>query len=387
MLIKKKANINHQGDIFTVLITITVGYAFLLLMPCLIGGLVDQLEFSTKQAGWVASAQMFGMMIGALCSYELIRRFNIHTLLLFCSGLIVLMDIFSGFTITLKSLVFFRLVSGIGAGMTTGVALSTISDMDQPERIFSMLLCFQFVFGAFGLAITPFILDMFGMSAIFFTLAGLSIVVIALILKYPFKSRTIRVIRKYDSKSLNLTVLLTLSSLLIMYIANNALWAYLDRIGVSNGLLVETVGMILGISMLSGIVGGVLAYFIEIKFGRAIPAGIGLTGMIVGTYLLTGQFSKTTFLISACLLNGSLSFTVVYYLGLCAHLDPSGLTLTLANFMIAAGVTLGPFMGTFIIGNNEYGNLFIVSFMGFIICFLMIEGAILTDKFAMKERE
>jgi len=169
---------NPKTEILSITLVITVGYAFLLLMPGLVGGMVDNLGLTTKQAGWVASSQMFGMMLGTLSALGLRRCCPTLTLMISFAGLTALMDFASVFAASAEMLIWVRFASGMAAGVTTGIAAAAIAGMRQPDRAAAIIFAAQFFFGMLGLALLPQIRLFGGMKGAFVFLALLSLLVV-----------------------------------------------------------------------------------------------------------------------------------------------------------------------------------------------------------------
>lgn len=120
-------SINRPMTVGLMIWIITIGYAFLLMLPVLVGGMVDHLKLTIKQAGFVASAQMFGMMMGAFWATFTVNRGNFRKSFLIAIWIVLAADIISALIKTSLALAFIRVVAGIGVGIITGNVASLIS--------------------------------------------------------------------------------------------------------------------------------------------------------------------------------------------------------------------------------------------------------------------
>ncbi len=365
-------DINSPKTTFALVWGVTVGYAFLLIMPVLVGGFVDSLGFSESEAGLIASAQMFGMMLGALTATPLVSRINLRTGIFIGIVVLLLFDVLSVYLKEPTFLSIVRFVNGVGGGFAVGMMASSIAATRNPDRVFALLLVCQYTFAAIGFFILPQLLGHYGMRGAFVFLAILALSVIAILNWFPARTRKTTHESADTGSLLNPTVIFTLLSLLLFYVANNAIWAYLDRIGVSAGIPIEQIGLGLGLSMLLAITAGLLAFFLGLKLGRIIPLAFGILAMIIGTVLLLGEVSSLVYFLSAAIFNFSLIFAVTYYLGFCAELDAAGRVVVLANFTIAAGLALGPAIAALLLDNENYQPVLTTSIGGFIVSLAII---------------
>ena len=365
-------DINSPRTIFALIWGITVGYAFLLIMPALVEGFVSLLGFSEVEAGWVASGQMFGMMIGALLAVPIVTRMNLRKGILI--GIIVMLglEIVSIYTKTPTMLAAVRLLNGIGGGFAVGMIASSVSATRDPDRVFALLLVCQYTLAAIGFFSLPSILAALGMKGAYLMLALLALSVLLMIKSYPDSIQSGEQDEQAAHSLINLPTVLVLFSLLIFYVANNAIWAYLGLIGVSANIPIEKIGLGLGLSMLFGVVAGGSTFWLGLKLGRTIPLVFGLLSMIFGVWLLFGEVSQLAYFASAAIFNFSLIVAVTYYLGFCAILDSIGRVVVLANFIIAAGLALGPAVAASMVDGESYDRVLQASIVGFLVSIVTI---------------
>ena len=109
----------------------------LLVLPGLIGALIDYAGFTESEAGWVASAGFAGNALGAVFAGLRIRHLDPRRLAVV--GLIVL-AIFDAASILVSELpaslfVAFRFFSGFGGAIAYGAVVASIAALANPESL------------------------------------------------------------------------------------------------------------------------------------------------------------------------------------------------------------------------------------------------------------
>jgi hypothetical protein len=286
--------------------------------------------------------------------------------------LLLSMDLASGSAASANALIGLRMVAGIGTGMVAGFGSAGISATRDPDRNFGLVLFSQFLFGAVGLYALPYLLGTISVQGIFYCLAALSCIALPMLHLMPAYAVEEDLGGGKAPSMLRLPVFLALGSLLLFYVFNNAIWAYLDRIGVDAGIPLQTVGLALGVSMFGGIVGAMLSVIISVRFGRFLPISAGFLLFMLFSSLLAFPFGISTYFVATFGLNAALAFLVAYLLGTCASLDSSGRVVVLANIMITLGLAIGPAMAANLLTGGGYSRVIWISVVGAGISLLLI---------------
>ncbi len=372
----REVDVNAKGTIFALVWTLTIVYAFLMFLPGLIGGFIDVLKLTEAQAGYVASSQLLGMLLGSIGANILLRRLNLRLGVLLGVLLLLGMELASASAASAEVLIAIRLIAGVGAGFAAAFGSAGISATANPDKCFGLVLFSQFLLGAVGLYTMPYLLAAIGVSGVFYCLAALTLSALPLMPLMPQKGAAADQGSGEAPSLQSPPVLLTLGSILLFYVFNNAVWAFLDRIGVDAGIPVETVGMALGISMFGGIAGAMLSVFLGVRFGRLVPISLGLLLFMVAIGFLAVPFGIGTYFVATFGLNATLAFAVVYLLGTCARLDSSGRVVVLGNMMIALGLAIGPALAANLLNGGAYSRVLWVSVFGVAVALLLIVGAL-----------
>jgi predicted MFS family arabinose efflux permease len=105
----------------------TAGLFYVNIMAALVSGLVEGLHFTEKQAGLVASANVYGAAFGALIAVFFVRRVSWRrtSVLLLCA--LIMADLLSTLIKNPTAMIAMRLLHGTIGGMLVGTGFSVIA--------------------------------------------------------------------------------------------------------------------------------------------------------------------------------------------------------------------------------------------------------------------
>lgn len=333
----------------------TAGLFYVNIMAALVSGLIDGLHFTEQQAGYVASANVYGAALGALISVFFVRRIAWRPVALALLLALIIADVVSIFITTPGVLIPMRFLHGMIGGMLVGTGFSVIARTKMPDRTFGMLLVVQFSLGGLGVMILPRIVPLFGTAALFGALILFSVVTLAMLpflAEYPAKSPDDANIPKASIKWGPLV--LALSSVLLFQAGNMGLAAYMIELGRAHGLQTGFISTVLGIAAWIGALGSLLVVTFGTRFGRFWPIAIGLLLTVIGNALF--HFSGSTVVYAAANVGTAITwaFVIPYLLGLCAAFDTSGQMAALSGFVSKMGLASGPLVAGFLAGQGDY---------------------------------
>jgi DHA1 family inner membrane transport protein len=340
----------------------TAGLFYVNIMAALVSGLIDGLHFTEQQAGFVASANVYGAAFGALISIFFVKRvaWRRAALLLLCT--LIAADLLSIFVTGLQTLILMRFAHGTIGGMLVGTAFSVIARTAMPDRTFGMLLVVQFGLGGVGVMVLPRLVPLFGTAVLFITLALFSVVTLAMLpflADYPPRV-------KIEGKGPDAPILwkplsLALASVIAFQAGNMALAAYMIELGRGYGLQTGFISTTLGIAAWIGALGSLLVVYFGTRHGRFWPLLIAMVLTVLGNALFHLSASPAIYAGANIATSITWAFVIAYLLGMCAAFDPSGQTAAMAGFVSKLGLATGPLIGSFLIDCGNYTALINVS--------------------------
>lgn len=352
-----------------------VAMAFLTLAPGVVGGLVDDYALTAVQAGQIVAVNLAGMIIGPVLALAtgLTRRIRPAVVGAFVA--MALGHAASASTSSFGALLVMQALAGVGAGLGFAGVSVLAAATSRPPATFGWMIAGQMVFGALGFVGLPWLrsLHATAISLAFALLAAMAAVSLFWLSRLPQSDD--RVPDAVPALHWSWPAGLVSVSLFAHYVANNAVWAYLERIGIDAGLSAGAVGGALGLSMLAGIAGGALAG-IAGRHATAIRCiSTGIIVIVGATVLLFDLDRYSTYLFAAAMSLAAIAFTVPFYFSWLAEFDAAGRWVLTGNLAVGLGLSAGPAIGSQLIGSGRFDHLLTVALAMFAIALALALAA------------
>lgn len=346
----------------------TAGLFYVNIMPAIVDGLIEGLGFTAREAGFVASANVYGAAAGALMVVFFIRRIVWRPAAYVLIAVLILMDGLSTLIAVPQALIAFRFVHGVVGGALVGVGFSVIARTRNPDRTFGVLLVVQFGLGGLGNLLLPRLVPFFGTDVLFQSLIAFSVVTAAMI---PFLP-TYRVeIDTGDARACApiavFPLALVLLSIFLFQAANMGLFAFIIGLGRNAGLDLPFITSTLAASGWIGIVGPVIVIAVYTKYGRMRPLVIAMVLTVIGNWALHFSSNAQLFLAANCGIGITWAFIMPYLLGLTSEFDRSGQMAALGGFASKMGLATGPFVAGLLLGDDNYARLINIAVVALIV--------------------
>ena len=343
----------------------------LLILPTMVGALVDYAGFTESAAGWVASAGFAGGAGAAVVLALRIRHLDPRKLAL--AGLITLAvaDGLSALATQMPLSVFLgmRVVSGIGGATAYAAVMATIAASDMPERGYGVFSVFQFALSAVGLYVLPLVLADIGVIGMYLILAAAAVLAMPL-----FKSVLTRgpAVESSDPV-IEIHMLLRPAAILAMLgiglyeAANTMHFTYAERIGVSFGLADHRIGEILGIATVVGMPAAFGVVWLGNRFGDLLPIMAALLLSIAALVLLMFSTGQGSYTLAMCALGIAWAFGLPYFQSVEARLDPGGSVVVAGGFFTSGGGALGPAVAAMLVGGQGYAGVLLAAIVVYVV--------------------
>lgn len=346
----------------------TAGLFYVNIMAALVDGLIGGAGLTARQAGFVASANVYGAAVGALAAVFIIRRLPWRPTAVAVLLSLIVVDLSSTLLRLPEVLIAVRFLHGFIGGLLVGVAFAVIARTRSPDRTFAMLLVVQFGLGGLGLMFLPRLTPVFGHGVLFLALAAFSAVTLAMI---PFLGayRPAAVATPGSARGVvhwgPLALLFT--AIFLFQAANMGLAAYVIGLGKTSGLKLGFITDTLGAANWIGALGSALVVALGVKFGRAGPLLAGLALTLAGTWAF--HFSDAPWVFLAANIGTAItwSFVIPYLLGMCAAFDSAGQMAALGGFFSKMGLASGPAAAAIIAADGRYGPLIDLAVVGLVL--------------------
>jgi MFS family permease len=344
-----------------------IGPEVFIVQPGFVQGLVVYLGFTDSQAGYTASAEMFGIAATTILLTFIAHRVN-WRIVFSCSLLVMfLANALSTLSGDFEVFTALRFLSGLGAGGLVSLSFAAIGLTDKPDRNFGYLIMWVLIYGALGLMLMPSAYALGGIDTVLwffalFPLAGLAFV------KYLPATGENAVLVEEDAVTLPLNLRgLALLAMLTYFLAQGVVWAYLFLIGLAGNLSEQQVANGLTMSQFAGIAGAFLAAMVGNRFGRSLPLTAGIVGGALCLWFLVGEMEFLVFAIAVCVYNFAWNLTHPYLLAAMASFDRRGRVVVYAVAMQMVGLAVGPGLAASVIDSGRYVNVNILGAALFIL--------------------
>ncbi len=333
-----------------------VGPAAVILMPLIVGGLIDSFNFSEQQAGAVATAEGLGMVCGLLIASTWVRKVTwrraLFAALLAYAALNLLSTTMQGHT----PLMLLRLCTGLAGGSVFAIVVAALGDNREPDRAFGIAQAMQGLLMGVMFVYAPPLMGKLGVFGVFYMMAGLAVLTMLCLTRFPNQGVITLEHQASTSNHASATPLLYLGLFggFVYYLAVFGFWGFIERMGQQAGLDPQTIGNALGVSQIAAIIGALLAAVAAQRFGRTLPILLALIGQLWVLWTLVGQFSSFSFYAGACIYQGLYVMATSYQLGVIATLDNQGKFIVLMTALQGFGASLGPSIAAALLSSSGY---------------------------------
>jgi DHA1 family inner membrane transport protein len=358
----KLFNVNNNYTIASVVICSAVAILGLLIGPLLIGEYVSILDISSAKAGFIISAEMFGLTLGSLIIIIILSK-NWQSIVKISLSLMILGNFLSLYVYEPYIFVFCRFVTGFGAGMLMTMTIQVIGLMRSPDKIYALWTAVQLFLGALAIMFFSTIIQYGGLDAIFVIWIVLTASLYISIKFYPSSREVCPLIDSHDTaykkskkqrsnKSYQLGIL-SLIGLFIYYSGQTGVWVYLERIGTSWVISPEQVASILFFSLIIGILASAIVMLLGDKFGRTLPITFSMIMAALSIIILMQESNIYLFTLATCLFNFAWYFFLPYICSVISTLDNDGRLLTGLSVTFPAALAAGPAIVAILIGQDD----------------------------------
>jgi len=347
------------------------GTIFMMVLPFVVGVMTDQLGFSEADSGRVVMFGMLGLFIVKIVATLSVHKWNLRICICFALSIMALSEILMAFTTTLKMMNMLRFMSGLAVGTLLASLMAYISGFKYSDSIFGITFAGKFTIGAIALFTFPYLIKFAGAKGVFLCLGFMPI--LGLFLMPWFLKKDPRA----EAEHINIPTWSLLSNiksslvflcvaLVLLFIANSALWTYYELIGTKSGIPLERIGLGLSLSMIGGLLGGSLAAWVGTKLIRTVSIALGLVAMAGSVALIIFHINILTYSVSMLIFTIGFSFILPFVFGAASESDHSGRLLAFMAILSTLGSLLGPALASFSVGRDSYMVL-MLGVIGFLI--------------------
>jgi len=352
----------------------TISIMPLLVLPAMVGVLVDESGMSESFAGFSASVNFLGGAAIALVMAFYMHHINLRKFTAVALLAAAVMDVVSAYS-SGHELIFLlaRIAAGVGAGGAYTCIVAAFARYREVDRGYGIFITLQFVVSGIGLYLLPVYATSLGTKGMFLMIAGLEVLALLLVRHLPGKA--VRQ-REEPFKVSELGVMLAPATIFavigfgLFETANTAQFTYVERLGVAIDLADQKIGTALLIASLAGIPGAFIIVLVGDRFGRTGPLALGISISVAGLLGLIFAQGFISYLIACICMGFAWAFCLPFIQGMLALLDRNGTAIAAGASASTIGGAAGPGIAAAIVGNGQYQNVFMTSIGLFVLCLI-----------------
>ena len=356
------------------------GYAVMVGLPVISTSWVENLGFTEVQVGYVTSADLFGLAIGAVIAYFFVATHDRRSMALISGAMAITANLmcvyFQSYEITLA----LRLAAGTAAGVYTGIAVATIGGHSRPAFAFGLEL-FAFAFSqAAELKFLPY-LSIEGMYIAFAATFVFGLLFISWLPRRPANSALDVEVdveasageHHVEHRQVPAYVpWLVLTAVVFTYINIGGYWAYIELATVNTDASPEWVASMLVYTSFFSLIGCLLAVLLSNRFGLSRPLLVSLVFQASIVVMLVFGITNYSVAFSMFAFNFCWIFVDIYQAATVSNVDRSGRYVSLLPAAQGLGNAIGPAMAATILAwGIGYNGVFIMCASASIIAMLV----------------
>jgi predicted MFS family arabinose efflux permease len=343
----------------------TVSYLPLLVLPAMVGVLVDEAVLSESFAGWVASANFVGFSLVALAIAFQMHRVDVRWMATVALAIALVADVVSAYLAApTAAFMLIRVIAGAANGAAQIAALSAVARLDNAERGYGLLITLQFIVAALGCYILPVYSAELGATGMFLLFAACDLLALALARHLPGRAIDGWTGAERGAERSILFATATLLALLgfcMFEVANTAQYTYLGRLGVALAFSDQQIGTALMVASLAGIPGAFTIIVVGKRFGTIGPLAFGIGISILGLVILITSGEFAWYLMAGICLGFAWAFCLPFIQAHLASMDPNGSAIAAGTSAAAIGVAVGPGFAASVVEVGHYEPVFMVA--------------------------
>lgn len=316
--------------------------------------LAREFDLSATRIGWLFAAELGAMTFATIPAFLWLKRVNWRSAALVAGIAFALLNIGSALLHDFAALIVARTLSGLAGGSIMVITLAAGAQTRNQGRTYGLWLTAQFVVGAAGLALLPFLFGRFGIAACYGMMALLMLLALPLTRHFPVGGIEAQAVGGRGlSRTVRTRAAMSFAAIVTFYIGLSGVWSFIGFASEQKGMSQGAGSLLLAIATLIGIVGASLASVIGDRFVRSKPLLLGYALMAGSIVAFASPANLTVFLLATLTFKFTWTFTMPFILATLSALDEKGRLIAGSNLAVGFGLTAGPAVAGQILDANN----------------------------------
>jgi hypothetical protein len=246
-----------------------------------------------------------------------------------------------------------RFIAGLSSGVLVAVLAGTIPLARNPERLTALIILVDSSATMLLYILLPYLITQYGLVGAYGFLSFMTLVLAPLFFLIPAAGPAptplSSAMRSDGGRVAFYSVMLSIGA--------TALWSFTERMGISIGIDLATIGQIFAGSILVGLVGASSAALIGQKLGSFWPVIVSSSIAVLAAVTMPQVNSAVAFIVIFCILQLSQQFSDPFKVGVIARLDTEGRLMGLTAGTGLLGAAFGPFLAGVIVEDGGFHRL------------------------------
>ena len=347
-------DINARSSIFAIIYLAVIGPCLFILQPGYVQGLVEYVGLTESQAGYIASAEVFGIALTTIALIFLTHRFDWRTISMVSLVVAAAGNLLSWNQTDAQLLGAVRFFTGMGSGGIISITFTMAGLTEKTDRNFGAIVFWVLIYGALGLLMMPTVYHSVGMNGLLILFATFNLSGLFFVRALPRSAGHVDVPGKGAQPYSAALTWLTAIAYFVYCIGIGVVWAYLFLVGVEAGIGEQTVASWLTVSQFLGAAGAFLTVVLQKRFGRFVPLNLAIIAGAAAIGLLLRQIDVVIYAVAVCGFNFVWNVAMPYFLAVLADLDFSGRMVMIGVAMQMTGFAMGPAFAAWLLQFGGY---------------------------------
>ena len=342
-----------------------------LILPVYLGALYNDLGLGESQLGLLATIELLGIAVMATTGVYWSTRWDWRRMVTGGLALIILGNIVTYFMladISYNGLLALRFAIGMAAGVLTAVMLAYLAAHPDTERASGFLISAQTALQVGGIYLVPVLIAAPLLGGIFLGAKGvfLAMAIFAAILLISVRAlprsggsqESEAVVSDEHGHGLHAAVVL--ASFVLFFIAQTALWGFLELLGAEAGVPADKTILAITLSTLVAVLGPLVASYFGTRLGQFAPLVTAGVIQFVGlAMLMIVEIDFVALLVALSIFQFGWTMAIPYQYGVIADVDPTHRFIVLVSPASALGLAFGPVIAGVLIESSGYTAMYI----------------------------
>jgi predicted MFS family arabinose efflux permease len=316
-----------------------------MVMPLWVGAVLDHYGLSTSAVGTITALEMGTVALVSLAMAVRVQRFRPLASVVVGLACLTIGNLLSAFVTDAAGLTACRMLVGVGKGIVVTISFSLAAGTRHPTRTFAVLnACYALFSMLFFLTVPP-VIAAAGARGVFLLLSAVVLVSALGLVTYPRRRLEATELAAPSLTSVERFGLIAFGALIMLWIGHNAIWTFVERLGLRVGLSPVEIGQVLSLAAFIAIGGPTLARLIDTRFGQTAPIFVAIIIKALAILALVYLSLEWLFSVLVPVFLFMALFTLPYFMGLLSQADPAGRLTAAASAAMTIGSALGALFG------------------------------------------